>query len=395
MGANYKRRSVMPPTLSTEYLYTRFRKKLVNTAFSIFEWSGLPDTIDEQFLTMELIEHGVIGIIKSAGSIYAVRGNVGGSINEYYKPTEFIYANPILGSGQPTINKECAVLFLTKEDMMPFAITGGLSQLIDSTALLLADNIVSLNVAQKNSRLMILAAADDDSTASSAECVLNAMYNGKPYKIAQKRLTDSLEVNPIANLRTAENMRQLIENQQYLIAHFLQELGINANYNLKRERLNTAEIELNTDCLDTLVDNMESTINFGLEKCNELFGTNISFKIKRYGEETPENEIESDTEVALTQLENDSTESVSDENSVPTEESNETESTETETNESESTETETTETESTDTDSESSVPTIIIKTDEVVIEETDDSEVASTQLEKESDDSDKDGDEDV
>lgn len=400
MGTNYKRRSVMPPTLSTEYLYTRFRKKLVNTAFSIFEWSGLPYTIDEQFLTMELIEHGVIGIIKSAGSIYAVRGNVGGSINEYYKPTEFIYANPILGNGQPTINKECAVLFLTKEDMMPFAITGGLSQLIDSTALLLADNIVSLNVAQKNSRLMILAAADDDSTASSAECVLNAMYNGKPYKIAQKRLTDSLEVNPIANLRTAENMRQLIENQQYLIAHFLQELGINANYNLKRERLNTAEIELNTDCLDTLVDNMESTINFGLEKCNELFGTNISFKIKRYGEENPENEIESDSEVALTQLENESIESVSDENSAPTETEStetltETESTETETTKTETTETETTETESTDTDSESSAPTIIIKTDEVVIEETDDSEVASTQLENESDDSDKDGDEDV
>lgn len=297
MGAitNYKKRNVIPPILSTDYLYSRFRKKLVNTAFSIFEWSGLPETFDEQFLTMELIEHGLIGIVKSTGGLYTVRGNVGGTINEYYKPTQFVYANPILGSGSPEIGKECAVLFLTREDQTPFAVTGGLSQLIDSTALLLADNIVSLNVAQKNSRLMILAAADDDTTANSAECTLNAMYNGKPYKIAQKRLTDSLEVNPIANLRTAENMRQLIENQQYILAGFLQELGINSNYNLKRERLNTAEIELNTDCLDTLVDNMENTLNDGIDICNSLFGTSISLKIKRYGEE--------DKDVALTQQE--------------------------------------------------------------------------------------------
>lgn len=281
----YKQRIITPPNMTTDYLYTRFRKKLVNTAFSIFDWQGLPDTIDQQFLTMELIENGNIGIINTPNGLYAVRGNIGGEINAYYKPTRYVYANPVIGGGQPEINKDCAVIFLTREDETPFSATGGLSQLINSTALLLADNIVSLNVAQKNSRLMIFASADDDSTATSAELTLNAMYQGKPYKVAQKRLTDSIEVNPVANMKTAENMRQLIENQQYILAHFLQELGINANFNLKRERLTDGEIALNSDCLDTLVDNMESTVNDGVKMCNTLFGTNITFSIKRYGEE--------------------------------------------------------------------------------------------------------------
>ena len=295
----YTKRVITPPPLSIDYLYQRFRKKLLNTAYSVFAWEGLPDSIDEQFLTGELIEHGAVGIVNTPNGLYAVRGDVGGEMNAYYKPTRWIYANPVLGSGNPEIGRECAVIYLTSEDMNPFTMSGGLSQLIDSTALLLADNIISLNVAQKNTRIMLLAAADNEATANSAENTIKAMYAGQPYKVLTKRLADSFEVNPLANIKTAENMRQLVETQQYILAHFLQELGINANFNLKRERLSQSEVELNTDCLDTLIDDMEKTINGGIDVCNALYGTNIKFRMKRYGEENTqdtENEQETDTE---------------------------------------------------------------------------------------------------
>lgn len=286
----HKRRLISPPIMSTEYAYLRFRKKLVNTAHSIFEWNGLPESIDENFLTNELIEHGIIGIIDTPNGLTAVRGYVGGEINQYYRPTHFLYANPVIGSGEPLIGTECAAIFLTSEDMIPFTPAGGLSSLIDSTALLLADNMISLNVSQKNSRIMLLAAADDENTANSAERTIMDMYNGRPYKVVNKTLTDSFEVNPLANVKIAENMRQLIENQQYILSHFYQELGINSNFNLKRERLISSEVDLNAECLDTLVDDMEKTVNDGLKICNKLFDTNITFHVKRYGEEktTPE-----------------------------------------------------------------------------------------------------------
>ena len=286
------RRNLPPPTLSTEYAFLRFRKKLVNTAHSIFEWSGLPDTVNENFLTNELIENGIVGMINTPNGLRAVRGNVGGEIDCYFRPQYFIYANPVLGSGELKIGENCAVIFLTSEDMTPFSPTGGLSTLIDSTALLLADNMVSLNVTQKNTRMMLLASADDEQTVNSAERTIMDMYNGRPYKVVNKSMTDSFDVNPLSSVRTAENMKQLIENQQYILAHFYQELGINANFNMKRERLITLEVELNTECLDTLVDDMEKTINDGLEMCNILFGTNIHLHIKRYGEELTNTDIE-------------------------------------------------------------------------------------------------------
>ena len=285
---------LLPPPLTVDYLFLRYRKKLVNTAASVFTWENLPETFDETFLNNELIEHGSIGIIKTANGLSTVRGNVGGEINEYYKPTQWIYANPVLGSGSPTIGEDVAVIFLTSEDAIPFSVHGGLSMLIDSTAMLMADNTVSLNVAQKNSRIMLTAVADNESTVNSAENVIRDMYNGKSYKVITKKLSDSFEVNPLANTRTAENMRQLIENQQYIWAQYLQELGINSNFNLKRERLTSNEVALNTYCLDTLVDDMEENVNRGLEMCNKLFGTDIKFSIRRYSIQDTDNENSED-----------------------------------------------------------------------------------------------------
>lgn len=282
---SFTRRTFTPPTLSFDYLFSRFKKKLVNTVCSTFQWENLPESIDETYLNTTLIECGKIGFIKHNDKLYCVRGDVGGGINAYEKPTEFIYANVVLGSGNPTIKKDIAVIFLSTFDTIPSTHSGGLSMLIDSTATILADNTLSLNIAQKNSRLMLIASADNEQTANSAENTLKAMYNGEPYKVANKRYQDSFEVNPLLSVRPAETIRQLIETHQYTWSAFLQELGINSNFNLKRERLVSSEVELNGECLDTLIDDIESNVNRGVEMVNSMFGTDIKFHIKRYGEE--------------------------------------------------------------------------------------------------------------
>lgn len=281
----YKRQLKMPPSLTLEYLYLRFRKKLFDTAASVLTWENLPPSFDETFLNTELIESGIIGIIKENDTLYTVRGNWGGEPNEYYKPTQFIYANPVLGTGSPTIGDNVAVIYLTTEDANPFTSSGGLSMLIDSTAMLLADNILSLNVAQKNTRAMLIADADNEQTRNSAEQVLKSLYNGEPYKVVLKKMTDSFTVNPLSTVRTADAMKQLIENHQYILSQFMQELGINSNYNMKRERLITTEVALNAECLDTLIDDIEENVNRGVDMCNNMFDTNIKFRVRRYGEE--------------------------------------------------------------------------------------------------------------
>src|SRR5699024_4715632 len=54
------------------------------------------------------------------------------------------------------------------------------------------------------------------------------------------------------------------------------EIGLNANYNMKRERLNTSEVEMNSEALYPLVDNMLYNRRLAVEEINEKFGTNIS-----------------------------------------------------------------------------------------------------------------------
>ena len=70
----------------------------------------------------------------------------------------------------------------------------------------------------------------------------------------------------------------MIELQQYLKASWFNEIGLNANFNMKREYLSTEEIQASTDLLIPLSDDMLMCREQGIKAVNELFGTNISVK---------------------------------------------------------------------------------------------------------------------
>ena len=254
--------------------------------YSVFKWENLPDSIDEQYLSRTLIENGVTALIKQSGELYAVQGNVGGELNAYYKGTSFIYSNPVLGNGQPEIGKNCAVIWLTSYDEDKTIVSCGLRDLIDSTASILADNWLSLSIALKNTRLQAFITGQNESERASAELAMRRMYDGEPFTVALENLVGNIKVNPISEKSGAKDiLQELIEVHQYTLAMFYQELGINSNFNMKRERLTTNEVDLNTECLDTIIDNIERTINKGLEIANDLYDTNIKFSVRRYGEE--------------------------------------------------------------------------------------------------------------
>ena len=55
------------------------------------------------------------------------------------------------------------------------------------------------------------------------------------------------------------------------MAHWNIEVGLNDNYNMKRESLNENEIEANADTLTTLNDDMFKCRKAGIDKVNELW----------------------------------------------------------------------------------------------------------------------------
>lgn len=273
---------------------------LTNKCCNLFKWEGLPETVNERFLMMQLILTGRVAWFADKGNIYALNGSWGGEPNCYYEPTQWIVANPVLGSktltvrnmdGSNSIDKlDGIVMGLTDVDMIKQNPTkGGLYRLIYQTAGLLADNISSLNVSQINGRVSQIWTADNDALARTFEEICKDIYEGHPYKVVSQDILNKVNAVPTAQTGQSNTLLNLIEAHQYILASFYNEIGLPSNWNMKRERINTAETELMTGSLDVSIYNMEKNLQAAVEKINELFGTSISV---RFNEEIKEEEAE-------------------------------------------------------------------------------------------------------
>lgn len=273
---------------------------LTNKCCNLFKWEGLPETVNERFLMMQLILTGRVVWFADGGNIYALNGSWGGTPNCYYEPTEWIVANPVLGSktlkvrnmdGSGSIDKlDGIVMGLTDVDLIKQNPTkGGLYRLIYQTAGLLADNISSLNVSQINGRVSQIWTADNDALARTFEEICKDIYEGHPYKVVSQDILNKVNAVPTAQTGQSNTLLNLIEAHQYILASFYNEIGLPSNWNMKRERINTAETELMTGSLDVSIYNMEKNLQAAVEKINELFGTSISV---RFNEEIKEDEVD-------------------------------------------------------------------------------------------------------
>ena len=274
---------------NVQHNFNQYFDMLTNKACNLFVWEGLPETVDVKALNLGLILNGKVCWTKFGDKLYALTGNIGGEPNAYYEPQLFIIANPILGSKQVKIRQKDGsdsiegldgiLMTNTDVDAMSDRPRGGLYGLIYQFAGLLADNVSSLNVSQINGRVSQIFTADNEAMARTAELVLKDIYEGKPYKIVAQDLIDKLGALPAASAGQTNTLLNLMEIHQFFLAQFYAELGIIANYNMKRERINTAESEMNSGCLDINIWNMLENRKEAVEKINELFGTSITVEL--------------------------------------------------------------------------------------------------------------------
>ena len=273
-----------------EFNFRTYFKLLTNKCMSLFKWEGLPETIDERFLMEQLILRGKVCFTEINGKLYALNGNVGGEPDCYYQPTQFIIANPILGSKTVKIRQEdgskslegltgILVALTDIDQLIQPQFNGGLYNLIYQTAGLLADNTSSINCAQINGRATVGYVADSEALANSAEEVLLDVYSGKPYRVMSQDIMDKIQAMPLATSGINSTLMTLIEAHQYILAQFYNEIGIGGNWNMKRERINTAETELMKGSLDLSIWQMEKSLKEGIELVNQLFGTSITVDI--------------------------------------------------------------------------------------------------------------------
>ena len=266
-----------------EKLYRHFFRTLYNNASKLILIEGMDDDINKDFVMAQLLLTGRIAVFKNGDITTMLNCNVGGAVDKYYKPTEILIANPVLGSFNLKRDEEGFVIHLTPMDILMeypqgapmFCASGGIYSLIAMCSNLLADNISSINCAQINTRVHAIYTAEDSSAGKSAEIVLKNIYEGKPYSVVTSEMLSAIHVNPISNANNSKSLIELLEVCQYIFALFWNSLGIDCNYNMKRERLITAEVDKNLQSLKIPIETILDTLNKDFDKCNEKLGTSF------------------------------------------------------------------------------------------------------------------------
>lgn len=254
----------------TEQLANQYKSYMLTRTNKMFKYSNLPDTIPQKDLEFLLQVNGSVTITEVNGKLYAFNGALGGRLNEYYLPTLSVVANPYLEFNKVLkINEDCIV-------GLNDSLYIGLMPLFSRYATLVAHVDNSIYWGTINSRVQAILSASDDNTFNSLKEVLAQIENGSGLGVVSNNaLLDSLKSIQYTG-GNAENLKTLIELKQYLLSNWYIELGLSANYNMKRESLNENEINADEDILLPLCDDMLDQRKLMCELVNKKYNTNIS-----------------------------------------------------------------------------------------------------------------------
>lgn len=317
---------------------TEFIANTLAKTQSMFEYEGLPESIPQKELERLLQTTGNAFVTSVDGVMYALSGGKGGEPDVYGRATLYTVANPALKLNKTYDIQKDGVLIENDsngESLLP---------LIGRYAILHTDGLISLNTASILTRITMLISASDDKTKQSADEFLRKIQEGEFSIIGENAFFKGVNMQT-APTTNSVYITQLIELIQYYKASMYNELGLNANYNMKRERLNLGEVSMNVDVLLPYVDNMLKERQNAVEKINAIFDTEISVKLaSSWGLERDNyNALAADLETAKENPDPTEETTETDGNDTETEETEETKETETETDGNETEETEETE----------------------------------------------------
>ena len=266
-----------------EALNKQIISQMLNKTITIFKYDNLPETITDKDIEIITQVNGYSIWKEVDGKLYVFYGSLGGEPNPYYLPTLAIIANPALRyNASLKIDEECVV-------MLNDYLYTGLMPLFNKYGSLLTEADISLKYAIINARVPALLQSDNDNTYKSAQSFFQKIEDGDGYGIiASKEFFEGIKSQ---DFYKQPYIKDLIESIQYIKASWYNEIGLNSQFNMKREAINSAESRLNDDILHPTIDVMLQCRKKAVEKINKMFGTNITVELNSVWEQ---NKIEED-----------------------------------------------------------------------------------------------------
>ena len=264
-------------------IFFHYNMALAKT-LKMFEYEGLPETIPYRELEKILQLNSFAYWLKKDGKLYVFFGGLGGRPNEYYQPTNFIVANPYLQFFKTVKVNEEGVLMWNDYSHI------GLSLMLRRYAELMSECDITLRFGLINDRLVSILQASNDTAKDSAQALLDDIEEGRKLGVIMGE--DWIDENgnvKVHDYRKAntQDIKDVMELQQYLKASFWNDIGIQANYNMKREAINDSEAGMNEESLKPFIDDMLECRKEALEKINKqlnfsILGKNKSFYSIKY-----------------------------------------------------------------------------------------------------------------
>ena len=250
---------------------------MLNRSIRMFKYENLPETIPHKFLELYLQMNGHCGFVESKGDLYAINGAFGGEPDGYYVPENYIVAHPTLKLDKTTLSIPKGEIIVGYND----SLAQGLFPMFKKYATLLLENEITLKNLIILNRTHKTFKANSENAKQSAEAYLNRIIEGKLSSIVDngKGFIEGITIDNGSNTASQNAISQLIELEQYLRSIWYNEIGLNSNYNMKRESLNSNETQLNDDMLIPLVDDMLICRQEMVEALNKKYGLNITVEV--------------------------------------------------------------------------------------------------------------------
>ena len=254
---------------STTYFY--YFRALFRKAMSIYEFTGIPENWDYDYMLSKLLANGFITITDTALGVIPLECGVSG-INVYNHPTTVIIANPVLGNLERTIDEDCALVKISYDYR-------GILDIVSRYATLLAECDSSISVNLMNSKVAFIGLVESKAQANSMKAMYDMITAGNPavFVKGSQINSDTILYNHVKENFVAGDIQML---KRKIMSEFLTEIGVNNANTDKRERLTDNEVEANDSEIQLNAGYWLENIKEGIEVANNMFGLNIGVELK-------------------------------------------------------------------------------------------------------------------
>ncbi len=274
--------------------------KLLNICLDIFKYKGLPDSLPQREIELNLLLTGHCFIFPKNGEIVTSVSSIYG-FDKYYNPTKATYSQAVLGSKSNLKIEDYAIIYNSslKDNCLNLPCDGSLLTFIQRYARMLADIESTINIYTVNCRITSLPVATNDVTKSSLRKFFNMLSMGKREIISDTPIIDSFRNIDATRKTTTDTLTDLLQCRDKILEMFYRDIGVKFR-NPKRAQMSDNEVESDNQVLLISLDDMLGARNEGLEDFNFKYGFNASVEInERFDVTTALGGTKNDTEKLL------------------------------------------------------------------------------------------------